>query len=148
MKSIRMMSAVALCAVAVAGCTIQNPFGGPSLSLTGSLTADMPGIQAYAASIKAGVKADIGKVQDFFQTVCPLLPQAQTAVSDPTTQQLAVTVTGSDTGGQKLISNLNTGLQVGGKVCATGTSTNWGQALVTTVDAIKAVESLVKTGSI
>src|SRR5690348_13536432 len=112
------LAAAALCALALAACSIHipNPFAGPGLTLTGDLGADMPGIEAYAASIKAGVAADAAKVKATFDKLCPYVSQAQVDIANnrAVVQSAAATVTGSSNNGAKMLNNINQGLALGG----------------------------------
>lgn len=143
-----MRKILAICAVALfcAACTVHNPFGGPDLVLTGNLTADMPSIQAFQASLKAGIKADAAKVRDVFVQLCPHISEGQKLAAGAPAQAAAATVTGSDDNGHKLITNINSGLSIGSKFCISGTATDLKSAFIAAVDAVSAIYSLVRNG--
>lgn len=150
----KFMLAVALMsAFAVAGCqvTIPNIYGGPDLTLTGNYKADLPSIQAYAASIKAGVKKSAAEIQGWMQELCPYVSQAQAQLADPGTvafiQKGAAAVNATQSGADKQISNVQSGLTIAAKACAVGTAPNIASAFVSGVDAVSTVQNLIKTGS-
>lgn len=148
-----MLAAALMSALAVAGCqvTIPNIYGGPDLTLTGNVKADMPSIQAYAASIKAGVKKNAAELRGWMDELCPYVSQAQAQLGDPSTvafiQKGAAAVNSTQSGADKQISNVQSGLTIAAKVCATGTAPNIATAFVSGVDAVSTVQNLIKTGS-
>lgn len=153
MRRLMSVAAVAL-ALVVAACnpvTIPNPFGGPSLVLTGNYQNDLPSIQAYAASIKAGVKKSDAEIQGWLNELCPFVTQAQVQLTDPATMDFiykgASVVNGTQSGANKQISSVQSGLTIASKACAVGTATNLAQAFVAGVDAVVTIQSLIKTGS-
>jgi hypothetical protein len=80
-KLIAIFAVLVVSATMLSACMIRDPFGGPPLVLTGNLQADLPGIQSYAADIKAGVKKDAAEVQAVFQQYCPSVNDAATAAA-------------------------------------------------------------------
>lgn len=138
----------------LAGCllTLPNPFGGTPLTLTGSLKNDLPGIEAYASAVKAGIKTDVAQIRTVFvDYLCPLVSSTQVSLADPgtaqTVQNTATAVLGSATAAQKQVNNVGTGLRVASKFCAAGTAADVKSAFLAGVDAVKTVENLIKQGS-
>lgn len=153
MRLIQLVAAAAL-SLSLAGClvTVPNPFGGAPLTLTGSLKNDLPGIEAYASAVKAGIKTDVAEIRGVFvDYLCPLVSGTQVSLADPGTaqsvQNTATEVLGSATAAQKQINNIGTGLKVASKFCAVGTAADVKAAFVAGVDAVKTVENLIKQGS-
>lgn len=133
-------------ALTLGACTIANPFGGPPLLLTGNLQADMPGIQAYAASIKAGVKKDAGEVRAMFLQYCPTVADANAAAKATTTDQV-VTYSGgvvTQTAAEKQLGNVQAATELAVTVCNGGTATDVKSAFVSFADAVKIVAGWIK----
>lgn len=147
------LAAALVCALAVAACqvTIPNPYGGPSLTLTGNYKNDLPAIQAYAASIKAGVKKTNAEIQGWMVELCPFVSDAQAQLADPNTmafiQKGAAAVNATQSSADKTVSNVQSGLAIAAQACAVGTAPNLATAFVAGVDAVSTVQNLVKTGS-
>jgi hypothetical protein len=120
--------------------TIKNPFGGAPLVLTGNLGNDMPSINAYNATLQAGVKADVTELQGYFTTLCPYVAQAQAALPNalPVAQQALGT-----TAGQKQISNATQALTVAQNFCAVGTASNLQAAFTAAVQAVNFIRGLI-----
>ena len=145
--ALRIAAACAI-GVTVAACnplTIPNPFGGAPLVLTGNFNSDLPSIQSYAADLKAGAKADVAQVQAAFAKLCPYVSNAQAALPDAQTK--AATVIGTDVA-TKNVNNASDGLNVAGKICATGISTDLKTAFINGVKAVTSVYNLVKYGTV
>lgn len=152
MKNVLRLFAVVAVSLGLAACvvTIPNPFGGPVLTLTGNYENDLPSIQAYVASLKAGAKADAATARGWLLELCPLIPQAEAQLNDPQTMTYIVAgaklANMTDSALQKQLANVNAGLNVADKACATGTAPNWGTALIAAVDAVTTIRTLIKAG--
>lgn len=149
----RALPLLVLLGVVLGACqvTIPNIFGGAPLVLTGNYTNDRAGIDAFAASIKAGIAADATTVQGWFNELCPDVAQAQQTLADPTAQatiQQGASNIGLTASATKVqINNINQGLSLGAKFCSVGTATNLQAAFLAALDAVHAVENLIKSGS-
>lgn len=152
MKNFYIVAAI-IGSLALAACqvTVPNVYGGPSLVLTGDYSADLPSIQAYAASIKAGVKKNASEIRGWLVELCPFVADAQASLDDPSSlaliQKGAATVNASSSGVDKQINNIKSGLTIAAKACAVGTAPDIATAFVSGVDAVSAVQNLKKTGS-
>lgn len=153
MKHFVRLSVAGCIALVAAACqlTVPNIYGGPDLTLTGNYKADLPSIQAYAASIKAGVTKNAAEIRGWLIELCPYVSDAQAQLADPSTaafiQKGAAAVNATASGANKQISNVQSGLAVAAKACAVGTAPNIATAFVAGVDAVSTVQNLIKTGS-
>lgn len=154
MRKLLGLAAAAALSLSLAACnlTVPNPFGGPALNLTGNLGNDLPGIDAYASAVKAGIKTDVAQIRSVFvDQLCPLISSTQVSLADPgtaaTVQNAAAAVLGSATAAQKQVNNVGTGLRLASQFCAAGSAPDIKTAFTRGVDAVKTVENLIKHGS-
>lgn len=141
MRKLMLAAALALATTASA-CTFMNPFGGPPLALTGDLQADLPGIHAYAASIKAGIKADAAVVKAKFQQLCPKIKPLQDAlISDPVQAGVAKAI-GADQAGAAIAAS-NEALEVGNDFCGGVTAADLQAAFLMVVQGIEDARALI-----
>jgi hypothetical protein len=134
--------AVALALTACNPVTIGNPFGGPPLVLTGNYNADLPSITAFNASIKAGIKADVALVRQFFVNACPYVADASSKV--PVAQAAAQQLGMSASAAEKQAANVHQTLIAAGKLCAAGTATDSQSFFSAVVDAFEWVYGMIK----
>lgn len=126
-------------ALMLGGCIIANPFGGAPLVLTGNLQADMPGIQQYAADIKAGVQKDSAEVRAMFMQYCPSVNDANSAAQSVNPNSVASTTGVTVTVAQKQVGNVQAATNLAVVVCNGGTATDVKTAFVNFAAAAKIV---------
>lgn len=143
--------AVAVLGLTLAACktvTIQNPFGGAPLVLTGNLGADLPGIKAYAADLKAGVKNDVAAARAAFQQYCPAVDDASTAVGTVTPGQVVNSTAGaiSTTAASQKISQAQRAVGDAQLICNGGTATDIRTAFINFAKAATDVYNWIRQG--
>ncbi len=123
--------------------TIKNVFGGPPLVLTGNYQADLPSIQAFNTSIKAGAAANLATLQSYFIAACPYVADAQSQL--PAAQTAAATVL-TPSAAAKQAANVSTALVAAQKLCSAGTATTSSTFFSAVVDGISWVYGMIRAG--
>lgn len=127
--------------------TIPNPFGGAPLVLSGNLHNDLPGIKAYAADLKAGVKKDVHEVHDFFVAHCNTVYAIDAEAQSLTATDVANAINGSgvasitQTAAEKQLGNVQEGTGLAKTVCDGGSATD---IKTVVVNFAQAAEQIVK----
>lgn len=150
MKHLR-IAAVVFAGSLLSACfaTIPNPFGGAPLVLTGNLAADLPGIKAYAADLKAGVKNDVAAAKAVFATYCPAVDETATAVGTVTPGQVVnatATIISASVAEQK-ISQAQRAVGDAQLICAGGTATDIKTAFINFAAAATDVYNWIRAKS-
>lgn len=148
MKQFAKVAMIVAVGVSLAACvvTVPNPFGGAPLVLTGHLAADMPGIKAYAADLRVGIKADAVAVRAAFIQYCPTVDEVATAAGTVTPGQVVNASGGliTATAASKQIGNAQKGIGTAQLICAGGTATDLRTAFVDFAQAATQVYGWIK----
>ncbi len=139
MRKVMLAGALALASLSLTACMVPNPFGGAPLQLTGNLTADMPGIQAYAADIKAGIAKDAAEVRAMFQTYCPTVNDINSAAQNTTTDFVVKNTNITQSAADKQLGNVQKSTALAATICAGGTASDVKTAFVNFAAAAKTV---------